>query len=128
MRLLVSDESGVGDGAEALGDAAALQHVFDLAVRIGDDRDRVALPISCSCSAVPGRIHVPVAGVADAGDELVADCVVIKSDLGEQLGVEHPPETVVGVAVPGHHSIELILGSAFQIAQKIGIGQEAAFC
>jgi hypothetical protein len=34
---------------------------------------------------------------------------------------------VVGVAVPGHHPIELILGSAFQIAQVLAIGREAAF-
>ena len=27
----------------------------------------------------------------------------------------------------GHHSIELILGSAFQVAQVLGIGHDAAF-
>jgi hypothetical protein len=43
------------------------------------------------------------------------------------LGVEHPPETVVGAAIGGHHSVELILGSAFQIAQEVGIGYDAAF-
>jgi hypothetical protein len=34
---------------------------------------------------------------------------------------------VVGVAVRGDHPVELILGSTFQIAQKVGIGQDAAF-
>jgi hypothetical protein len=33
---------------------------------------------------------------------------------------------VVGAAVPGHHPIELILDSAFQIAQVLAIGREAA--
>ena len=56
--------------------------------------------------------------------------VVLKSDLREQLGVEHPPEAVVGAAVlyhPSHHPIEPILGAAFQIAQMLAIGREAAF-
>jgi hypothetical protein len=34
---------------------------------------------------------------------------------------------VVGAAVLGHHPIELILGSAFQIAQVLAIGHDAAF-
>src|SRR5208282_3446315 len=57
----------------------------------------------------------------------VADGIIVfESDLGELLRVEHPPKTVIGAAVGGHHSIELILGSAFQVAQVLAIGHDAA--
>ena len=72
---------------------------------------------------------VPVAGIADAGDELVADGVgvILKSNFGKQLGVEHPPEAVVGRAVRDHHAVKTILGPAFQIAQVFALGDNAAF-
>jgi hypothetical protein len=127
VRLLVSNYAGIGDGAKATGDAAPVQHVFDSAIRIGDDSDTVPLADFMQLFGGAGANTVPVAGIADAGDELVADCVIFKSDLGEQLGIEHPPKTVVGVAVLGHHPVELILGSAFEIAQVLTIGHEAAF-
>jgi hypothetical protein len=34
---------------------------------------------------------------------------------------------VVGAAIRGHHAIELILGSAFQVAQVFAIGHDASF-
>src|ERR1700687_4055044 len=82
------------------------------AIRMEDDRDTVPLADFMQLFGGAGANRVPVAGIADAGDELVADCVIFQSDLGEQLRVEHPPETVIGAAVlcnhPSHRPIELI--------------------
>ena len=102
------------------------QHVFDSAIGIGDNRDPVALADLVQLFGGAGVNLIPVRGVADAGDELVEDRIVVESDLGEQLGVEHPPEAVVGGAVRDHHAVETILGAAFQIAQVLGIGREPA--
>ena len=126
VRLFVADQAGVGDGTEAASDAASCQHIFDSAIRIGYDRDLVLLADLVQLLGGAGANLVPVGGVADAGDQLIAGGVVFEAEFGEQLGVEHPPEAVVGAAVGGHHAVETILGAAFQVAQVFGLGHKAA--
>lgn len=130
VRLFVSHESGVGDGAKATGNSALLQYIFDSAIRIGDDCDLVTLTDCAQLLGGSGANRVPVAGVADAGDQLIPDGVVfvfvLNADLEEQLRVEHPPEAVVGAAVLGHHPVELIFGATFQVAQVLVLGYDAA--
>jgi hypothetical protein len=132
VRLLVSHESGVGDGAENNGNSTLPQHVFDSAIGIGDDRNLVAFADGAQLFGGAGTNRVPVGGVANTGDELVADGIelvfvfafvmLLNADLGEQLRIKHPPETVIGAAVFGHDPIELILGAAFQVAQVLVLG------
>ena len=112
---------------KAAGDSAFLQHVFNSAVRIGNDSSLIARADLMQLFNGAGANRVPVAGVANRGDELIAEGIVLESDFGEQLRVEHPPEAVVGAAVCGHHAVELVLGSAFQIAQVFAIGYDAGF-
>src|SRR5208283_1858788 len=89
--------------------------------------DSVSLADLMQLFGSAGANLVPVGGNASAFDQLIADCVVSKSDLREQLRIKHPPKSAVGTVVPGHHAIELILNSTFQIAQALATGYDATF-
>src|ERR1700681_555008 len=52
---------------------------------------------------------------------MIAERVILQSNFREQLRIEHPPKAVIGAAIGGHRKIELVLGSAFKIAQVLGV-------
>ena len=74
---------------------------------------------------------VPVGGITDACDQVIADAVVFRPDLGQKLGVEHPPKTMVAAAglceYPGHDSVKLIFSPAFQVPELLSVEHNAAF-
>src|SRR5271157_1857350 len=92
VRLLVSHKSGVGDGVKTTGNSALLQHVFDPAIGIGDHRDLVTFADGAQLFGSARTNRVPVAGVANTADELVADGIVfvfvVNADFGKQLRIE----------------------------------------
>ncbi len=124
MGLFVSDQAGVGDVEKAVGDVATAQDIIDSPIRVGDDRNAVARTDLLELFAGAGGDLVPIGGIADAGDELVAESIVIELELAEQIGVEHPPEVVVGAGVLCHLLVKLVLGAALEIAEKFGSGSE----
>jgi hypothetical protein len=136
VRLFVADETGVGYGAEAVDDTALSQHVLNFAIGIGYDCDPVLLTDLAKLLGGTEANRVPVSRVANAGDESIADSIhfififiifIREFDLRKQLRVEHPPKAVVGAAIFGHQPVELVLGTAFQIAQMLGVQHDAAF-
>jgi hypothetical protein len=130
-RFFVSDEAGVGDAPEAVGDPAPLQNVFDFAIGIGDDGDLISAADFAKSFRSAGADVVPVGGIPDACDQVIADCVVFQSNLGQKLGVEHPPKTMVAAAgpceYPGHDSVKLIFSPAFQVPELLSVEHNAAF-
>ena len=126
MRFFVADEAGVGDGEEAIGDAAAAEHVSNATVGIGDDGDAIALGDTLQLVVRAGKNLVPIGGIADGGDAVVAEFVVVEADLGEELGVEHAPEAVIVIAVGDHERVEPIFDAGFEIAKMLGVAGEAA--
>ena len=127
MWLFVADQAGVGDGAKAIGDVAAGEDVFNLAVGVGDDADPVARADLLKLLARACGNDVPVGRLADVGDQLIADDIFAEPDFLEKLAVEHPPEAVIGAAVLDHARVKLILSAALELAEKVGVGRDAAF-
>ncbi len=81
MRLFVADEARVGDGTEAVGDAAAAEDVFDFAVGVGNNADLAAVADLLEMFARAGRNDIPVRGLSDGRNQVVTQRVVVDSDL-----------------------------------------------
>jgi hypothetical protein len=120
-RLFKSNDSRISDGMEVMRNTALLQYIADLAIRVGDDSNPIPLANLTQELGGVGKNYIPISGIADTGDQLIAERVIVQSDLGEQLRVEHPPKAMIGAAVRGHHLVEFILSSTLQIPQVLGV-------
>jgi hypothetical protein len=121
VRLLESDNAGIGYGIETFRDTTLLQDIFNFAICVRNDGDPVAFSYVAQLLQCAGQNPIPVAGRSYATNELVAQFIVLQSDFKKQPGVKHPPEAMIGAPVGGNDLIELILRSAFQIAQMFRI-------
>jgi hypothetical protein len=68
-----------------------------------------------------GENLIPVRGLADVTDELVAERVVFDPDLREQPRVEQQPKALIPVAFAGHERVELVFDTALEITNLGGV-------
>jgi len=125
--FLTANDPGVGDAEKALGDAASVEQFGNFPVGVGDYADAKFLADTFESRAGARRHVVPVGGSAGGGDQRVANRIIFDPKLIGEVGVEHPPEAVVGATVVLEDVVKFVLGFAFEGLPLVVGGDGAAF-
>ena len=113
MRLLMANDSRVGDAGETIENAATAEYGINLAVGIGDHGNRVLLPNPIERVTRPRQDLVPIRRALCVLDECVAYAIVEGVQVLKQVGVKGPPEAVIDLAA--HQAlVEFLFGAALQ--------------
>jgi len=95
MRFFLAHKAGVGDGAEAIADAAAVEDGVDFAVGVGDHREGVLGADALKGFASSGEDLIPVGRELRVADQFVAQAIAGRVGILKKICVESPPKAVI---------------------------------
>src|SRR5258708_6648722 len=111
MRLFAAHDSGIRDAAETVRDAAAPQHVYDFAIRIGDNGNGVVPSYSLQSITGSWQNLIPVRRLLRIFHQSISHPIVQGVEVLQKIGVERPPETVIHAATD-HPLVKFLLSPA----------------
>jgi len=126
MRLFLADDTGISNDGEMMRDPGALKDIGNFPVGVRDDGDAIALGKAFESFGGARADYVPVRGDASGLDQRLVYCLVFYAEIGEEVGVEHPPEAVIGMAAVLDDVVKFVISATLDRLPLLVGGKDSA--